>query len=142
MREGVNICRLNLAHCDREDHLAVIKRVREVAKKSPNRQVAIMLDTRGPVLRTGVFRPGVGKQITLEQGQELKLVADYSFLGDNSCIAISYDRLCTAVTTGGLILCADGASSLCVKSVHADHVVTEVMNSFQLGERKNCKLVA
>merc|ERR1711879_913357 len=41
---------------------------------------------------------------------------------------------------GNTILCADGSLSLKVKSVGSDHVVTKVMNSCKLGERKNCNL--
>merc|ERR1711966_567811 len=71
---------------------------------------------------------------------KLKLVIDYSFKGDNTCFAVSYDKLCTSVKPGNIILCADGSLSLKVESVGSDHVMTEVMNSCKLGERKNCNL--
>jgi len=82
----------------------------------------------------------VGPKIELTQGQKLKLVIDYSFKGDNTCIAVSYDKLCSSVKPGNTILCADGSLSLKVESVGEDHVMTEVMNSCKLGERKNCNL--
>jgi pyruvate kinase len=137
---GMNICRLNFSHGDHEGHGATVKRIREATALRPNKPVAILLDTKGPEIRTGFFREDVGKTISLEKGKELKLVADYNFKGDATCIALSYDKICTSVKPGNIILCADGSLSLKVKSVASDHVITEILNSCNLGERKNCNL--
>merc|ERR1719229_1308679 len=137
---GLNICRLNFSHGDHQAHGATVKRIREAAKQRPDKPVAILLDTKGPEIRTGFFREDVGGKIDLVQGQDLKLVIDYSFKGDSTCFALSYDKLCTSVKPGNIILCADGSLSLKVKSVGLDHVMTEVLNSVKLGERKNCNL--
>jgi len=137
---GMNVARLNFSHGDHEGHGACVARIREAAKQRPNKPVAIMLDTKGPEIRTGFFKEECGGSIQLEKGQDLKLVIDYAFKGDATCFAVSYDKLCKAVVPGGKILCADGSLSLLVKTVGEDHVVTEVMNSCKLGERKNCNL--
>merc|ERR1719203_1271390 len=137
---GMNICRLNFSHGDHETHGATVKRIREAAKQRPDKPVAILLDTKGPEIRTGFFREDVGGKIELKQGQELKLVTDYEFKGDSTCIAISYPKLPSAVKPGQIILCADGSLSLKVKSCGADHVVTEVMNDITIGEKKNANL--
>merc|ERR550539_1205766 len=134
---GMNVARLNFSHGDHESHGAMVKRVREAAKAA-GRPVAILLDTKGPEIRTGFFKEG-GK-INLVAGEELKLVTDYSFKGDKTCFALSYDKLCQSVKEGNIILCADGSLSLKVDSVGTDHVITEVMNSVKMGERKNCNL--
>ena len=136
---GMNICRLNFSHGDHQVHGDTIKRIREAAKQRPNKPVGILLDTKGPEIRTGFFKEA-GSKIELVQGQKLKLVIDYSFKGDSTCFAVSYDKLCTSVKPGNIILCADGSLSLKVESVGSDHVMTEVMNSCKLGERKNCNL--
>jgi pyruvate kinase len=99
-----------------------------------------MLDTKGPEIRTGFFAEGVGDKIDLVQGQDLKLTTDYSFKGDSTCIAVTYDRLPTSVKVGNTILMADGSLSLKVKEIGDDFVMTEVLNSVKLGERKNCNL--
>lgn len=137
---GMNVARLNFSHGDHETHGATIARIREAVKQRPGKSVAILLDTKGPEIRTGFFREDVGKAIELKQGQDLKLVIDYSFKGDSTCIAVSYDKLCASVKKGNIILCADGSLSLKVKEVAADFVITEVMNNCKLGERKNCNL--
>jgi len=137
---GMNVARLNFSHGDHEAHGACLKRIREAAKMRPNKPVAILLDTKGPEIRTGFFKEECGGKIQLKMGQALKLVVDYSFKGDNTCFALSYDKLCQSVKPGNLILCADGSLSLLVKEVGADFVMTEVLNDRELGERKNCNL--
>eukprot|EP00929_Paragymnodinium_shiwhaense_P010602 TRINITY_DN1153_c0_g2_i1.p1 TRINITY_DN1153_c0_g2~~TRINITY_DN1153_c0_g2_i1.p1 ORF type:complete len:516 (-),score=156.67 TRINITY_DN1153_c0_g2_i1:169-1716(-) len=137
---GMNICRLNFSHGDHEAHGATVARIREAGKQRPDKPVAILLDTKGPEIRTGFFKEECGGKIDLTQGQELKLVTDYSFKGDNTCFALTYEKLPQAVSVGGIILCADGSLSLKVKSIGSDHVITEVMNNCKLGERKNCNL--
>merc|ERR1719284_2098705 len=137
---GMNIARLNFSHGDHEMHGQTVAKIREAAKKTPEKPVAIMLDTKGPEIRTGFFRDDVGKSIELKQGQDLKLVTDYSFKGDSTCIALTYEKLPTSVKPGNTILMADGSLSLKVKECGGDWVMTEVMNNCKLGERKNCNL--
>merc|ERR1719284_1772824 len=137
---GMNIARLNFSHGDHEMHGKTVAKIREAAKKRPEKPVAIMLDTKGPEIRTGFFREDVGKSIELKQGQDLKLVTDYSFKGDSTCIALTYQKLPESVKPGNTILMADGSLSLKVKECGKDYVMTEVMNNCKLGERKNCNL--
>jgi len=137
MKAGMDVARMNFSHGDHETHGAMVARIREAAKEC-GKSVAIALDTKGPEIRTGFFKAG-GK-IQLTAGKDLKLVTDYSFKGDNTCFALSYEKLCSSVKPGNIILCADGSLSLKVKSVASDHVMTEVMNDCSLGERKNCNL--
>lgn len=137
---GMNIARLNFSHGDHKYHGDTVERVREVAKKFPDKPVAILLDTKGPEIRTGFFADGVGDKIELQEGQDLKLVTDYAFKGDSTCIALSYPKLPQSVKPGNTILCADGSLSLKVKECGTDWVMTEVMNYCKLGERKNCNL--
>jgi pyruvate kinase len=135
---GMNIARLNFSHGDHEGHGSCVARVREAAKKWGKKPIAILLDTKGPEIRTGFF--AAGGKVQLEAGQDLKLVTDYSFKGDKNCFAVTYEKLPQAVKPGNILLCADGSLSLKVKSTGADFVITEVMNSCALGERKNCNL--
>merc|ERR1719487_1403997 len=135
---GMNVARLNFSHGDHEGHGACVDRIREADKLRPKKPISILLDTKGPEIRTGFFKEG-GK-INLTKGQDLKLVVDYSFKGDNTCFAVTYEKLPTAVQPGNQILMADGSLVLKVKSCHADHVICEVLNDCSIGERKNCNL--
>jgi len=70
----------------------------------------------------------------------LKLVTDYSFKGDKTCISCSYQKLPQSVKTGTQIFVADGSLVLEVTSCGDDHVMTKVLNDFLLGQRKNMNL--
>jgi len=135
---GMNVARLNFSHGDHEGHGSCVTRIREADKLRPKKPVAILLDTKGPEIRTGFF--AAGGKIKLKAGQDLKLVIDYNHKGDSSCFAVTYEKLPKAVKPGNQILIADGSLVLKVKSCARDHVITEVMNDCELGERKNCNL--
>lgn len=76
-------------------------------KQRPNKTCAIMLDTKGPEIRTGMLRDN--KPVDLVSGQELTIVTDYSIEGDNKKIACSYKSLPSTVNVGSTIFIADGS---------------------------------
>jgi len=135
---GMNVARLNFSHGDFETHGKTVANIREAAKLRPGKQVAILLDTKGPEIRTGFLENG--GSVELEAGQTLTLVTDYSFKGNKDKIAVSYDKLPTSVSPGKVILCADGNLSLEVVEIKGTDVITKVMNPYKLGERKNMNL--
>ncbi len=81
--------------------------IREALKQRPNKTCAVMLDTKGPEIRTGLLRDN--KPVDLVAGQELLIVTDYSIEGDNKRIACSYKSLPQTVAVGGIVYIADGA---------------------------------
>jgi len=138
--QGMNVCRLNFSHATVEGATATVKLIKSITETHrPNKNIAILLDTKGPEIRTGFLKEGLGK-VELKQGQDLKLVTDYTFKGDAECIAISYEKLPSTVKPGQMILVADGGLSLKVKTCGSDHVICEVVNDFVLGEKKNANL--
>ena len=52
---GMNTARLNFSHGDHEAHGATVARIRAAVKQRPDKYCAIMLDTKGPEIRTGAF---------------------------------------------------------------------------------------
>ena len=101
----------------------------------------VLLDTKGPEIRTGFFANGA-KKIDLAKNATLILTSDYEFLGDNTKLACSYPELATSVTVGQSILVADGSLVLEVLSCDAakGEVACKIMNNAALGERKNMNL--
>ena len=85
----------------------MIDNLKEAMKQRPNKTCAIMLDTKGPEIRTGMLRDN--KPVDLVAGQELQIVTDYSIEGDNKKIACSYKSLPTSVSPGSIIYIADGS---------------------------------
>jgi pyruvate kinase len=102
---------------------------------------AVLLDTKGPEIRSGFFADGKSK-IELTKGETLVLTTDYSFKGDSTKLACTYPALATSVTPGQTILVADGSLVLTVLScdVAAGEVSTRIENNAVIGERKNMNL--
>jgi len=107
-------------------------------KQRPGNQCAILLDTKGPEIRTGML---VDKgPVSFTKGQNLQILTDYTIEGDESRIACSYPELPTTVKPGDEILIADGSLSCRVKECYEDCVNCEVLNDATIGERKNMNL--
>ena len=135
---GMNVARLNFSHGDHQTQRRSLNNLREALKQRPGLTCGIMLDTKGPEIRTGFLKDH--KNIEIEKGQLLKIVTDYSMLGDNTQIACSYPSLCTTVKVGSQIYIADGSLTCEVKEVHDDHVIVLCKNGCKIGERKNMSL--
>jgi len=136
---GLSVARFNFSHGDHAGHKACLDRLREAAKNK-GKHIAVLLDTKGPEIRSGFFKEG-GK-IHLTKGEKLVLTTDYAFKGDNTKIACSYPSLCTSVTVGQKILVADGSLVLTVESIDAPagEVTCLIDNNASIGERKNMNL--
>ena len=137
---GMNTARLNFSHGDHEAHGATLKRVREANAQRPDKHIAILLDTKGPEIRTGFFQEKCGGKIHLKAGQALEITTDYSYKGDESKIACTYEKLPTSVKPGSTILIADGSLVLTVTECLASSVKCKVENDQSIGERKNMNL--
>lgn len=134
------VARFNFSHGDHKGHAATLERLRAAAKNQ-QRNIAVLLDTKGPEIRSGLFKNGM-KKIDLSKGENIVLTSDYSFKGDSKKIACSYEKLATCVKAGQQILVADGSLVLMVLStdVAAGEVLCRVENSATIGERKNMNL--
>jgi pyruvate kinase len=101
---------------------------------------AVMLDTKGPEIRTGNLKDG--KPVQLTTGQEITVTTDYALAGDGETIAMSYKKLAQDVKPGSQILCADGSIVLEVLSTNpsAGTVRCKCLNTAMLGEKKNVNL--
>ncbi|RLN46744.1 hypothetical protein BBJ28_00023664 [Nothophytophthora sp. Chile5] len=135
---GMNVARLNFSHGDHAGHAETLTRLRGALASRPHKNIAIMLDTKGPEIRTG-FLANKDK-VTIQKGALLELTTDYEFLGDETKLACSYPELPQSVKVGGPILVADGSLVLTVVEIKDDSVITRANNTATLGERKNMNL--
>lgn len=130
---GMNASRHNFSHGDHEEHGGRIAKVKELSKKL-NKEIAIILDTKGPEIRTGKFEP---KKVELTKGTEFTIYAgDMSVIGDTTKCAVTYEGLANDVKPGNTILIDDGLVGLTVKSVEGNAIKCDVQNTGFVGTHK------
>lgn len=129
----MNVARLNFSHGDHASHARMLDMLRQANAARPSHHVAVMLDTKGPEIRTGLLRD---KTAELVEGQDLEITSDYTFVGDSHKIAMNYDGL-KNLRVGQIIKMSDDTIRLEVKSATADGVIVRVLNAAKLGEKKN-----
>ncbi|HIV24768.1 MAG TPA: pyruvate kinase [Candidatus Scatomonas pullistercoris] len=129
---GMDVARFNFSHGSHEEHKARMKALKKL-RKEMKIPIAILLDTKGPEIRTGVLENG--QKITLQEGQELTLTTE-EIVGNSSRISITYKDLPSDVKEGDRILVDDGLIELKVKELAKTEIICEVVNGGELGERK------
>eukprot|EP00775_Hariotina_reticulata_P004018 gene4018-4268_t len=139
---GMNVARFNFSHGDHKGHLEVLQRLRKVAE-AKGANIAYLLDTKGPEIRTAMLREG--KNLELKKDQEVLLVAvghEYKTweggLNPQTGVAelgISYEKLATSVSPGNIIKVADGSLSIEVTQVLDKKRVMGIV-----GQNKNVNL--
>jgi pyruvate kinase len=134
IKEGVDVFRLNFSHGSHEDHLKVIKHVRELNKELGT-TVSLLQDLQGPKIRVQEMQPDT----IIERGQEL-IITTRQLLGNREIVSTSYTGLPNDVKFGDMILVDDGKIELKVKEVRDIDVVTEVVYGGPLKSRKGINL--
>ena len=132
VQEGMDIARFNFSHGDQKEQkgrMDLLKQVRE----EENKPIAILLDTKGPEIRTGPLKNN--KEVYLEDGDTFILTID-QIEGDQKKVSISYKGLVDDVVTGGKILIDDGLIELEVTSKTNKEIICKVLNGGELGSRK------
>lgn len=132
MDAGMNVCRLNMSHGSYEEQGARIDRIKRL-RREKNIPVAIMLDTKGPEVRTKTLK---ADKVTLQAGQEF-ILTSRDIEGDETQVAITYPRMVELVHPGNRILIDDGLIALDVKQIKGGtDIVCSVVNGGVLGGRK------
>ena len=131
VENGLNVARLNFSHGSHEEHLGRINMIKSV-REELGAPVAIMLDTKGPEIRTGKFSVPV---VTLVEGQTFTLTTE-KFMGTQDKCQVSYEGLPNDVVVGDKILIDDGLIELEVKAIKGPEIETIVLNA---GDVKNNK---
>ena len=128
---GMNVARLNFSHGSYEEHSRRIETVKALREKH-HMPTAIMLDTKGPEIRLGLFKD---KEVILEEGQKFVLYATERE-GDKDGISISYPDLYQDVSVGSTILIDDGLVEMEVIELNDTEIVCQVKNGGKVSDRK------
>ena len=130
---GMNVARFNFSHGSHEYHRKNIERVRALSRELAI-PVAIMLDTKGPEVRTGMLKDG--HKVTLETGKTCVVTTDDDVIGTSERFSLDYKPLPQEVEKGTVILIDDGLIGLEVDHVEGSDIYCTITNGGELGERK------
>ena len=132
IKNGMDVARFNFSHGTHEEQKARMDMLK-VLREEEHANTAILLDTKGPEIRTGVLKDG--KKIQLTENATFILTTD-EIEGDQQRVSITYDGLAEDVIPGKRILIDDGLIELKVERVVGHDIVCTVINGGELGERK------
>ena len=95
---GMNVMRLNFSHGDYAEHGQRIQNLRNVMSKT-GKKAAILLDTKGPEIRT--IKLEGGNDVSLKAGQTFTFTTDKSVVGNNEIVAVTYEGFTSDLSVGG-----------------------------------------
>lgn len=128
---GMNAARINFSHGNYEEHKKKMDLVKKL-RSELDLPIAIILDTKGPEIRTGTFIDG-GAMI--RTGQKFTLTTREVEGTDEIC-SITYKGLTQDIGAGNTILIDDGLIEMSVDDVRGQDIICTVKNG---GEIKNHK---
>ena len=132
LRAGMNVARFNMAHGTAAEHEARAGQLRE-ASRATGIPVALLVDIKGPEIRTGVVD---GPPVRLETGQTVMVTGD-AVPCTAEVVSVSWPELPALLSRGRHLMIADGLIDLEVTDVEAGQARCVVRSGGELGSHKN-----
>ena len=132
IKSGMDIARFNFSHGSHEEHKGRMDQLKEL-REQEKKPIAILLDTKGPEIRTGQLKDG--KKVMLKEGNAFTLSIEEK-IGDETGVSITYAGLIDDVVVGSIILIDDGLIELKVTGKTDKEIKCIVDNGGELGEKK------
>ena len=135
IQSGMNVARLNFSHGTHQDHARRLDLIREAARRT-GKNVAIMLDTKGPEIRLGYLE---NEPLILETGKKITITVN-DVKGNEDILPVTYRGLPKDVCPGDRILIADGLIELRVLDKNRKNVECEIINGGEISSQKGVNL--
>ncbi len=135
MLTGMNVARLNFSHGTHEDHLKTINKIKKL-RKELQLPIGILLDTKGPEIRTKLFE---NDKAELIPGKEVRIVQE-DVLGTAERFSVTYKDIASDLQVGSRILIDDGLITLQVKQIKGKDVISEVIHGGTVSNNKSINL--
>ncbi len=132
---GMNVARLNMSHQDYDFHAQNISMLKELRERL-GCPLTILLDTKGPEIRTGLLEGGGAELIG---GQRFTLTTD-PITGNREVCQVSYERLPVCLKTGDIVLIDDGKIRLNVCEISGNDIVCTVLSGGFLGNTRGVNI--
>ena len=139
INEGVDVCRLNMAHADHDWVREISTRIRSVGTRL-NREPAIMMDVKGPEIRTGYLHDN----LNLKKDDLLDLIFEAQPTPPTSDgiwkVEVNYDKLSEHIKSGDTILLDNGLIPLSVVESSPEQIRCLVQQDATLKSRRHVNL--
>ena len=138
---GMNVARINMSHGTYDKLEGLFATLKEAIAES-GKNVAILLDTKGPEVRVTTFKNG---SVELKEGATFSFFKEYGE-GDENGVALSFPKLIDLFYSdrskiiGRELLLDDGLLSLYVKDVKPDCIICTVNKGGILKNRKSINI--
>ena len=129
---GMNVARLNFSHGTHEEHKKKIELVKKV-REDLNLPIAIMLDTKGPEYRIGMFKDG---KVTVKEGDTFTFTPE-EVEGDETKVTVSYKNLAHDLSVGDHVTVNNGMVVLEVTKIKGKDVICKVLTGGLLSNKKS-----
>ena len=135
---GLNVCRINYSHGSYDEQEWKTNEIIRI-RNEKDLPIPMILDMKGPEIRTGMLYTGKNEKIQIKDGQKFTLVNE-DVVGDENRVSVSYKELYKDVEPGTKILVDDGAIELKVDEIVDKDIVCTVVHGNPLGRRKTMNL--
>jgi pyruvate kinase len=135
LREGADIFRLNMSHAKHPWVREIVPRIRQVAAEIPQ-PVAILLDTQGPAIRTGVLK----SDLKLKPGDILEFTVRGAKNEEKYSVDVNYAGLVDDISVGDVVLVDNGVMRLLVLGKKRNRIRCKVLTEGVLGSRRHINL--
>ncbi|MFI3257642.1 MAG: pyruvate kinase, partial [Spirochaetales bacterium] len=140
---GMNIARFNFSHGNHEEHKIRIERVKKCAKKL-QAPVALLLDTKGPEIRTGLVKEK--KTVTIHKDDTVLITVDdtptqEATKNEPAKLSLNWQDFAKRATQGVRVLIADGLLELEVQHSDGTTVQCNAKNTAEIGSKKNVNII-
>ena len=132
---GANVFRLNMSHATHDWVRDIVPRIREVARQT-SANIAIMMDTQGPAIRTG----DVATSLDLHPGDKVEFTVRGAQSEEHYSVDVNYDGLIDDIHEGDVVLVDNGNLHMKVLAKKENRIHCEVLTSGVLGSRRHINL--
>ncbi len=134
-RAGMNIVRLNMSHGSHDQHVPVIKRIKNLNKKL-NHPIAILMDLQGPEIRTGE----VEGKLELKVGETFFITVIPEEDPEEKSVHVNYENILGDLKIGDRVTVDNGLINLQVLEITERKLRCLVLEGGKLGSRKHINL--
>lgn len=130
---GMDVVRINSAHCSIEGAIKIITNVKKVSDK-----IAVLIDTKGPEIRTTVC----DTPLQLKKGNKISIIGDPDKKTSYEAIYVTHRNIAAEVPAESVILMDDGELKLTVLRRMGNELECMIDNDAILGSKKSVNVPA